>query len=148
MMKCKDIQKELVNYYYEEIDQIKRSKVYKHLETCKRCAFEWEGLKDILNAAKVKKPDLSDAFWERYRYKVYEKIEGKETAGAFWRKFVPSSAIAAVLLFIILGSIKFYESKQEEAYVYRNYEIIKHIELLEDFDVLQHFEEIEYIGEA
>ncbi len=50
-----------------------------------------------------------------------------------------------VMLFIGFGGLKFYESKQEDAFITNNFEFMNNFELLEEFEILQYLEEIENV---
>ena len=147
-MKCKDIERDLILYYYDEIEPSAKAELKAHLESCDNCMSSWERLKDTLDAAKVKELDLPDSFWQRYRSEVYEKIEGKKSFSPFkMPRFAPAAVMALILFFAVFGGIKLYESKQDEAFISKNYELIKNLEVLEDVEILQHLEEIEAQGE-
>ena len=91
---------------------------------------------------------MPDSFWQRYRSEVYKKIEGKKSRSQFkMPRFAPAALMALVLFFAVFGGIKLYESKQDEAFISKNYELIKNLEVLEDFEVLEQLEEIEAQGE-
>lgn len=145
-MKCKEIEKHLVSYYYGEFEPSKRLEINNHLEACGKCMSSWERLRALLDAIKVKEPEMPESFWQDYRNKVYKKIEGKKSfspVNLFKPRLVPAVAMVMILLFTVIGGLILYESKQEDAFISKNYELISDLELFEDFEILQYFEEIE-----
>ncbi|MBI4709508.1 MAG: hypothetical protein HY759_00065 [Nitrospirae bacterium] len=150
-MQCKDVQKELVNYYYNEVSNVIKSAVDEHLEYCNNCASSLEKLKNTLDGIKIEEPVLTDVFWERYSQKVYKKVDGRELRQE--RKFrlfrlprlIPAAAAAIVLLTAFWGSVKLYESKQENTFISRNYDLINNLELFEEYELLQNLQEIEAV---
>ena len=144
-MKCKNIQKELISYYYQDLNDALKAEIERHLGTCDKCMSSWERLKTTLNNIETKEPDFPHAFWQEYRRKVYEKIEGKKASNlSRFPGFAPAlAAIVIVLSLSIFGGIRFYESKQERDFIAKNYELMKNLELFEDLEILEHMEEIE-----
>ncbi|MBI5196174.1 MAG: hypothetical protein HZA10_07620 [Nitrospirae bacterium] len=147
-MQCKEVQKELVNYYYNEAGNVLKSAVDEHLGYCDNCASSLEKLKKTLNGIKIKEPALPDAFWKRYSQKVYKKIDSKkphrERTSWLFRlpRLIPAAAIAMALLAVFWGGIKFYESKQENTFISQNYDFIKNLDLFEEYEILQNLQEI------
>ncbi len=144
-MRCKEIQEELISYYYNELDETSKSEIEQHLRGCSKCISSLERLKTTLNSIEAKEPDLPHVFWQRYRRKVYGKIEGKKRLKPLW---VPRFAPVAVTIIIalslsIFGGIRLYESKQEKEFIAKNYELMKNLEFFEDLEILQNMEEIE-----
>lgn len=151
MMKCKDVERDLILYYYGEIDDTLKSAIRNHIASCDKCAVAWERLKATLDISDVKEPELPESFWQGYRRKVYQKIEDKKSSARFGvlkPRFIQVAAMILVILLIGLGGGKLYKAKQEEAFITKNYELIKNFELFEDLEVLQNLEEIEAIKET
>jgi hypothetical protein len=150
-MQCKDVQKELVNYYYNEAGNILKSAVDEHLGHCDNCASSLEKLKKTLDGIKIEEPVLTDVLWERYSQKVYKKIDSRELPQE--REFrlfrlprlIPATAAAIVLLTALWGSVKLYESKQEKTFISQNYDLIKNLEMFEEYEILQNLQEIEAV---
>jgi hypothetical protein len=147
MMKCKDIEKNLILYYYDEIDPSAKVELSSHLETCTKCKSSWDQLKTTLDVIKIKEPELSESFWQNYLSKVHERVEGKKSHRYFPLLLKPRFAqviVTVVILLIIgFGGFKFYISKKEDTFIRENYELIKNLELFENFEILRHLDEIE-----
>jgi anti-sigma factor RsiW len=149
-MKCKDVERDLILYYYGEIDDTLKSAISNHIASCDKCASAWERVKATLDISDVKDPELPESFWQNYRRKVYQKIEDKKSPAHFGLlkpRLVQVAAMILVILLIGLGGGKLYKAKQEEAFITKNYELIKNFEMFEDFEILQHLEEIETVKE-
>lgn len=150
-MQCRDVQKELVNYYYNDAGNVLKSEVDEHLGHCDNCASSLEKLRDALDVIKIKEPILTDVFWKRYSQKIFEKIDSKKphqgrTSWLFrLPRLIPATAAAIVLLTAFWGSVKLYESKQEKTFISQNYDVIKNLEMFEEYEILQNLQEIEAV---
>ncbi|MDI6800944.1 MAG: zf-HC2 domain-containing protein [Thermodesulfovibrionales bacterium] len=146
-MRCRDAEKDLLLYYYEELDPSATEEIKRHLETCSRCLYSWEKIRTSLDKLKIKEHEPADAYWNNYLEKVYEKIEAKGSKKYFVVLKPAIVYVFAIILVIItgIGGFKVYEKKQEDAFVTKNHEMIKDLELLENLEILQDLEEIENI---
>jgi len=147
MKRCKDVEKNLILYYYDEVDPSTKAELADHLESCTRCRSSWTQLKTTLDAIKIKEPELSESFWQDYLRKVHQKIEDKRSHRYFplllKPRFVQVVVTVVILLVIGFWGFKFYISKKEDAFIRENYELIKNLELFENFEILRHLDEIE-----
>jgi len=149
-MKCKDVERDLILYYYGEIEPFKEIGLKSHLESCDKCMSSWEGLKTLLESIKAEEIEMPESFWQGYRRKVYQRIEEKKSPvyfGILKPRIVQVAAMILIILLIGLGGGRLYKVKQEEAFITKNYEMIKDFELFENFEVLQNLEEIEAVKE-
>ncbi|MFN3466944.1 MAG: anti-sigma factor family protein, partial [Candidatus Brocadiales bacterium] len=49
-MTCKDVEGELVNYYYKEVDATTKSAISDHIAGCPRCQASWRDLNATLSS--------------------------------------------------------------------------------------------------
>lgn len=146
MKRCKEIEKDLILYYYEEIDPPTGKSIEEHISVCKSCHNAWENLIDSLNAVKPAEPALSDSFWHGYFDKVYRKIEKRRRpllSGILRPAFVRIAVATVLFVVVISGGFKLYQVRQERTFITRNYELIRDIEMFEDFEVIQLLDELE-----
>jgi hypothetical protein len=103
---CKELEEDLVLYYYGEAAVSDRKALENHIATCSRCRGFLDDLNTLLpSMAKAK--ELPPTFWDNYYREVVEKITDLDEKGLFgWRKLiallqswaVPAMATAAVLV--------------------------------------------------
>lgn len=148
-MKCKEIEKELIAYYYKETEPSMDAEISKHLEDCEMCATSWRKLKMTLNAVEVKELEMPGAFWNKYLGRVYWKIKNRKAQKRFFTsRLVPVTAGVLTLLLVVFGGLRLYESRQEDAFISSNYEILRGLDVYQNLEVLQHLEEIEAMHRA
>jgi anti-sigma factor RsiW len=144
-MKCKDAERELIPYYYGELDPSAERELKRHLEDCARCKASWDGIRNTLEAVGTDEPEMPDAFWQGYRRKVHEKVKGKRLPGPL-RILKPGLAQAFVMILIFLlagyGGQMLYRSNQEKKFIAENYELIENLELLENMEFFEYLEEL------
>lgn len=144
-MRCKIMQKKLVNCYYQELDPGEETEIKQHLLACADCQEMLAKIKTVLAQLKEDKMYVkgSPDFWRKFEGKVFEKINTPYSTG---RKLIPVLAGAFVFLLIIFGSIKIINHRQEkrEAEV----RVAQDLELLEDLDLLKNLELMENLSEV
>ncbi len=156
-MKCKEIQQDMVNYYYQELDNAARSEITRHLETCAACRQTYVQIKNALAlvAREQLEKDKSSAFWQDFQYKVYHKLEAEKTAGFWWqgllmpRRLVPALAGAVILLLIIVTSARLVkhgpEMTSSDLQIAQELELIENYELIQDLEILENLPEAEQL---
>lgn len=150
-MDCENVRYALPEYFYGEADPPVAGALEEHLKTCGSCRREWEGLKNTLElVGKGEMPRVTEEFWEgfwtEFDRKVHERV-GKDRRWALpavipWPR--PAAALAGLALIVtaIYGGFKVYEIREEKALA-RDYALVRNMELLQDFDVISHLDEVE-----
>ncbi|MFQ5900701.1 MAG: anti-sigma factor family protein [Thermodesulfobacteriota bacterium] len=133
-MRCKDIKKELICYYYGDINEDVRKNLETHLEGCPDCNTFFKEIKETLQtvdkSAERQSPD------RRYVQGVYERIEKKKGGfPLFIPRLVPVTAL--VLLFVFLGLSRYKSVRREKDILLQNYEVIERMTMLEEIEVLE-----------
>jgi hypothetical protein len=156
-MGCKNIQPDLVNYYYRDLDGPRMSAIARHLETCAACRQTYVQIKKtlVLVAKEQLEKDKSSAFWQDFQYKVYQKLEAEKAADSWWqgllvpRRLVPALAGAVILLLIIITSARLVKHGSEmspaDLQIAQELELIENYELIQDLDVLENLPEAEQL---
>ncbi|HHT9117119.1 MAG TPA: anti-sigma factor family protein [Candidatus Hypogeohydataceae bacterium YC38] len=139
-MQCEDVGRELVNYYYEEVDDPLRIAISEHIPGCPRCQRAWEELKSTLNT--IKKPFIPSKLLEGdYLEGVYKKIKEKRRHRLF---LILASTLAPVILLVSLSfAMYLYTLKVETGLISQDYELIENLELFQDIDIIQNLDELE-----
>ncbi|MFQ5330274.1 MAG: anti-sigma factor family protein [Thermodesulfobacteriota bacterium] len=145
-MKCSDRETEILLYYYYELDGTAHEEMERHLNGCSRCASVYAKLKTALDGIELKEPELPASFWPSYNEEVYRKI-AERSSGQRWTlfgpRFIQVGAMALLLIFLGIGGMKLYETREERAFISENYALMSSMELLEEFDLMQNLDEIE-----
>lgn len=152
-MKCKEIQPELVAYYYNELETEKLNLIGNHLKGCHLCQ---EALKEIEKTLAMvgKRIDIprSEKFWNAYLDKVYQRIEEDSFLSGLYRNIFiePKLApilVASLLILILAGSSSLYlinkNKKYEQMQLAQNIELFRDFEVIEDLDLLNNLELLE-----
>ncbi len=153
-MKCKKIQQDMVNYYYQELDNAARSEITRHLETCAACRQTYAQIKKVLTmvAKEQVERDKSSAFWQDFQYKVYQKLEAEKAASSWWqgllvpRRLMPVLAGAVIMLLIIVTSARL--TKHGPEMTSSDLQIAQELELIENYELIQDLELLENLPEA
>jgi predicted anti-sigma-YlaC factor YlaD len=104
-MQCRHIQRKISAFADGELDDQQKEKVVQHLKTCSTCQEVYQTMVkswDLLNL--LQKPKPTPFLYTRIQARLTEKVQGN-THRWFERILVPLSAIAAVVLGIVIGSI-------------------------------------------
>ncbi len=147
-MKCSDRERDLLLYYYDELDGTVREGMERHLDGCSSCAAAYAKLKTTLDGMELKEPELPESFWPSYNRKVYRKIEKRSNSkrwALFRPRFIQVGAMALVLIFVGIGGIKVYDAREERAFISENYALMSNMELLEEFDLMHNLDEVESV---
>jgi hypothetical protein len=104
---CKDFERDLVLYYFDDCAGTKQSRIEMHLESCAPCRRFLEDLQKILPLT-VKLDNPPQAFWEDYFKELRAKLAAVEPKRPWWVAFsflrpwpVPAVATALVLILTI-----------------------------------------------
>ena len=104
-MKCSDVQKRLSAYMDGELVNEQRLGVETHLRECETCQRELQALKEAWELiGTLPEPELDFYFYKRLEARM---VQGGEKRKSAWidRILIPASAVAAVILGIVVGSI-------------------------------------------
>ena len=145
-MKCKYNEDELVLYYYDELEDVVKGKLKKHLEGCSECRSSLEKIKNAFDRIELQEPELSQAQWDNYRVRVHEKIEGRAPRGksVLFKPAIIRAAVAAMFIIVVtFGGMKYYEVKESDKFIMENYELMLDLEFIEDLEILEYLDEIE-----
>lgn len=123
-MKCENIRELMSAYIDNEINEVDKAKLEKHLAQCPQCMEEYELLKDlVIECSEIDEVELPEDFREELHTKLMDAKVGKNNgiAGFVKRnKWIPATgAVAAVLIFAIsmnsLGMLNSPESTSPQA---------------------------------
>lgn len=157
-MRCKEIQRELTAYIYDEITR-DREEIEGHLEGCRRCQRVLEEMRETLGLVDqrvVHRPSVW--FWSGYLTKVHQRLkrEVSPSRGIIgWRPVflrpVPVLAAACLILILILsGRILFFiplRPNVEMTAIAQDLEVFENLELLENLDSILEIEPRGRMGE-
>jgi hypothetical protein len=156
---CKDLDQDLVLYYYGECAEKERKRIETHLQGCVLCRRFLEDLRALLPL--TEKPDEPpQAFWESYSREMRKKLAAAEQRGAWWRSLpgflrpwpVPAMATALILLLAVTltftrGLWRSQDLPPEEQALLEtlpnaeNLEFFKAMDFLDSMDLLEAVEE-------
>lgn len=149
-MNCKDIKNLLVDYYYDEVSPPAKSEIGNHLKECNKCKAEWDEINKSLSEIKTDEPAMTDRFWQNYNAGVHAKIADKKTGLWSWifrPAYVPAAAGLIILVIAFLGISRYQYIEEEKTFIAANYELVRDIDMFEEFEMFRDMEEIESIEE-
>ncbi len=147
-MNCEDIQKRLIEYYYNEIGPKEAESIQRHLDSCTRCSRAYYKFRKELDRLKVEEPSIPQEFWKEFNRKVKDRITEREAKRFYLSRPVAAFVSALVLIIILMLGYRYYNTKQTERFITENYELLKNLELYENLDLIEHLEEIELLEEV
>ncbi len=112
-MKCKDVQKRLIDYSEALIDQKKSVQIETHLRSCAKCSQELKTFEEtvrLLQSVPIKEPP--EEFWDDFTRGVMQNVRRVERASVpalafrFPRLKIAIVAVATILL--MLAGLSFY----------------------------------------
>lgn len=125
MNNCKRIQKLLPAYYYNELGREDACLVKEHLESCDRCAPQFEKMEsmlDLVSKTQLKHPpnNLLDAYMSELNEKMERRVAGRSQSFSFIdavRHFLLQSRVrtgvaAATVIVILFGLFFFHDSNK------------------------------------
>ncbi len=147
-MKCNYTDKDLMLYYYEELDPSMTERLESHLKKCSQCTDSLNKLKATLDTIEIKDPEIEESFWTNYRAVVHKKIRERKSQNKtvlLRPRFIQSITAALLMLVIVFGGVRLYENRRQEIFIIENYELMMNIEMFEDYEMLQYLEEFEAV---
>jgi len=152
---CKNMEEDLVLYYYKEVSGAQQTRVENHIKECVPCRLYMQEMASILPST-VMNDDPPETFWTDYNREMRLKLSEVREKKAWWQSLLgllqpwPRSAIAmaavvALALTITLGKT-FWRSQEpppddqaliEELPVAENLEFFKNMEVLDAMDFLE-----------
>jgi anti-sigma factor RsiW len=142
-MDCGFSERDILLYYYGEMDEAERKRLQRHLHGCERCGSRLSELREALDRlpAELQVPGVN---LDDFRVRVREKLERRQKRrGVLPLNLSPVQAVVALLFVIVtaIGGMKLYHDRQEQRFIMENYELIVNMELLEDIEIIEHLEE-------
>jgi hypothetical protein len=151
---CKELEEDLVLYYYQDLPEADRGRLEEHVHGCRRCDRFLEDLRKLLPQAAVK--ELPPFFWPKYSAEVMEKIELSRRAR--WRNLIAparlwilpafgTAAVAVLALTLVFGKGGWNSRPEAPAMIPQeilvdaaNVEFFKSMDLLESLPALEKME--------
>ena len=96
MMKCKEINKKLIFYIEDSIDETEKSEIEKHLSECKSCAADLSILKLSFQSIEIETQTEGNSFVST---QILAKIESKKQKKSVL-KYVFQPVIATLVVFV------------------------------------------------
>lgn len=155
---CRDLEQEVILYYYGECPGEERHRVETHLKACESCQIFLKDLAKLLPLT-VKADDPPQAFWESYSLEIKEKLKGEEERLPWWRRVYslfpswPAPALVTASVLILALALVFTKGiwrsdriPPEEKELQKiltsteNVEFFRSLEFLETMDLLRALE--------
>jgi predicted anti-sigma-YlaC factor YlaD len=152
---CKELEQDLVLYYYSELNDNNQKRMEGHLESCPSCRFFLEELKSLLPLT-LKSDEPPTVFWENYTREVSAALAKAEENVSWWSQlsvyFRPWPLPALATALVIMIAVTFTLTKRpwrtqdlpptEEALleampIAENLEFFKAMEFLDAMDLLE-----------
>lgn len=143
-MICKDAREKLVEYYYKELPRDAEDSVSQHLEQCRSCRDCYNELSDMLSTIRLQEPMLPERFWTDLDKEVFSRIDMKNKSIFLFRP-VPAFIAVLLLIAVVFGGGRYFNSKQTQDYIAENYELLHDLELYENLEFFEHMDEIELL---
>lgn len=155
---CKDLEQDLVLYYYGESGETEQKMIRAHLESCVSCQRFLDELERILPLT-AKPDEPPQAFWENYSAEMRRKLAAIEERSSWWKGFSslfhpwPVAALATSLILILAVALTFTKAlwrshqppAEEKAFlevvsVADNLDFFKAMDFLDSMDLLEALE--------
>ena len=148
-MKCKYTKNDMILYYYDEIDPSEGRALEEHIEQCKQCSALWRTTEAMMKTMNIDEPVMSETFWNNYRATVNALIDDKRQ-GSVPRSYRPGrlqtvAVLVVIIMVAVLGGVRFYTDRQEEAFIQEHFDLITNIDFFENFELLEHLEDLEEV---
>jgi len=143
-MDCRYDDRDILLYYYGDLDRIEYERLNEHLRSCAKCRDRLSVLKDTLDSLPSELRVPEEVNLENFHARVRQKLERQnERRSAVLPSLKPVYAVVVILFVIVtaIGGIKFYNEKQEQKFIMENFELIVNIDMLEDIEIIEHLEE-------
>lgn len=103
-MKCKKVEKFLLQSFDERLKEKEKNELKKHLESCPLCQTKRAEYQSILDALKEKDfPEPKPYFWERLQPKLEERK--KHDPWSLWKQWAIRAIPASMLLVILFAAV-------------------------------------------
>ncbi len=103
-MKCKKVEKFLLQSFDERLKEKEKNELKKHLERCPLCQTKRAEYQSILDALKEKDfPEPKPYFWERLQPKLEERK--KHDPWSLWKQWAIRAIPASMLLVILFAAV-------------------------------------------
>jgi anti-sigma factor RsiW len=102
---CRNLEEDLVLYYYGELSESARGNCETHLKICEACRASLAEMRSLLRMTAAH-DEPAQAFWDNYGREMRRKLDAVAERETWWRRIVglvvplpvPALAISAVLL--------------------------------------------------
>lgn len=151
-MKCKDVQKNLVLFYYQEADTSLQKELKDHLDSCHGCqTFYAQARSTLQNIDDFDLEEIkSTMYWDRFTAQVMEKVQAPKIAKCWQeyimipRRLIPAVVAFAILLVVAIPRFRVYQAeKRMEQQLVQELELVEHMDILENLELLENMEELE-----
>ena len=140
-MTCKEIKKDIICLYYNDIEGPLKKRVERHIKKCDDCRTFFSNIRTTLDI--IDKNILKKHTSKYYIQGIYEKIEKKRKPR--WSlfkipRFVPAGALLFLILIIgIIGGIRYrnIQSEKEFQFLIQNYEVLEQMDLFENIELIK-----------
>ena len=152
---CRDLEEDLLLYYYGEVSESARGNCEAHLKNCEACRASLAEMRSLLPMTAAH-DEPAQAFWEDYSREMRRKLDAVAERETWWRRIVglvaplpvPALATGAVLLLALtltLGKGLWHSSApapDDEAFMEvlpmaEQLDFFSNMELLDNLDLLE-----------
>ncbi len=103
-MKCKDVEKKLILYLYDEVSQAEKRQIKKHIESCRECGRVIEETRQLLQVLSRGKKKEAVPQWDRYWRHIIQRVNRCESKPWMARPSLRwGFTFAGFAFFLILG---------------------------------------------
>jgi predicted anti-sigma-YlaC factor YlaD len=143
-MVCNEVERELINYYYNEVEASTKSAISDHLLGCPRCQASWRDLNATLGSIERITPPAR-IIEKDYLAGVFKKVKRRQRQKLY---ATLASTIAPFVILLSLGMTGYViKTKIETSLATQEYELIEHLDLVQDMEVIESLDELEAISE-
>jgi len=103
-MKCKDVEKKLILYLYDEVSQAEKRQIKKHIESCRECGRMVEENRQLLQVLSRGEKKAAVPQWDRYWGHIIQRVNRNESKPWLARPSLRwGFTFAGFAFFLILG---------------------------------------------
>jgi anti-sigma factor RsiW len=145
----------LIPHLRGELEGAARARMEEHLRGCAQCRAQRDQLSAGLDAIRQQVAELLAPDWTAYRTELRRKLAAREEnrARSWWRPATlvwASIAAAGVTAVLVLSAVSLHRGPNVEQLelgdadvgLLRNYSMVEKIELLENYEVIEHLDEL------
>jgi len=147
-MKCEFVRDQFIDYYYKELPPDAILEISRHLEQCASCKEHYQARIEMLDAIKLKGPEMPERFWSGLLRKIFERIGRTRERRIFIFRPAPAFATLLLLIVMIFGGIRYFDSRRTENLIAENFGLLQQFELYENLELFEHMEEIERLEQV